>query len=154
MRQVTEQAIDQVAKIIAEAAKLPLYDAAYALWCQKYRLDELEGRMPPSDEEVAINRAMTSEQWWAKYRSERDHAYEGPMFVLVKRAQPRVGDAEIRQAIIDAVKFYDDCERYFRWDGDFWDCVVRAVAQAQRHHPHYLHTTYRDARNHLAYLMK
>ena len=64
---MTQEAIDQVTKIITEAAKLPLYDAAYALWCQKYRLDELE---------------------------------------------------------------------------------------AQRHHPYYLNTTYRDARNHLAYMMK
>src|SRR5580692_694119 len=70
MREITQEAIDQVARIVAEAAKLPLPDAAYSLWCQKYRLDELEGRMPPSPEEVAINRAMTSEQWWAKYRRE------------------------------------------------------------------------------------
>ena len=154
MRQITQGTIDQVAKIVAEAAKLPLPDAAYALWCQKYRLDELEGRMPPSPEEVAINRTLTPEQWWTKYRYERDHAHEGPMFALVKRAQPRASDAEIRQAIIDAVKFYDDCEKYFKWDGDFWDCVVRAVAQAQRHRPHYLDTTYRNARNHLAYVMK
>jgi hypothetical protein len=154
MRQMTPEAIDRVAKIVAEAAKLPLYDAAYSLWCQKYRLDELEGRMPPSPEEVAINRAMTSEQSLAKYRSERDHAHEGPMFALVKRAQPRASDDDIKLAIIDAVKFYDDCEKYFKWDGDFWDCVVRAVAQAQCHHPHYLDATYRDARNHLAYMMK
>jgi hypothetical protein len=52
------------------------------------------------------------------------------------------------------VKFHDACEKHFKWDGDFWDCVVRAVAQAQRDHPHYLDTTYRNARNHLAYLMK
>jgi hypothetical protein len=53
MRQMAQEAIDQVAKIVAEAAKLPLPDAAYSLWCQKYQLDELEGRMPPSPEEVA-----------------------------------------------------------------------------------------------------
>jgi hypothetical protein len=154
MREMTQEAIDRVARIVAEAAKLPLPDAAYSLWCQKYRLDELEGRMPPSPEEVAINRAMTPEQWWAKYRRERDHAHEGPMFALVKRAQPGAGDADIRNAIIDAVKFHDDCEKYFKWDGDFWDCVERAVAQAQRYHPGYLDTTYRDARHHLAYVMK
>jgi hypothetical protein len=153
MRQMSQEAIDQVARIVAEAAKLPLSDAAYALWCQKYRLDELEGRMPPSAEEVAINRAMTPEQWWVKYRHVRDHAHEGPMFALVKRAQPRANDSDIRQAIIDAVKFYDDCEKFFKWDGDFWDCVVHAVAQAQHNHPHYLDTTYRDARHHLAYMM-
>ena len=51
------------------------------------------------------------------------------------------------------MKFYDDCEKY-KWDGDFWSCVERAVAQAQRDHPGYLDTTYRDARHHLAYVMK
>jgi len=37
------------------------------------RLDSLENRYP-SDEEVRINRAMTPEQWLAKYRYEREHA--------------------------------------------------------------------------------
>jgi hypothetical protein len=52
------------------------------------------------------------------------------------------------------VKFYDDCEKYFKWDGDFWDSIERAVARAQRDHPGYLDTTYRDAHHHLAYVMK
>ena len=68
--------------------------------------------------------------------------------------ETRASDADLRQAIIEAVKFYDDYEKHFKWDGDFWDCVARAVALAQRDHPQYLDTTYRDARNHLAYLMK
>ena len=61
---------------------------------------------------------------------------------------------ELKAAIIEAVKFDDDCFKYFKWDGDFWDCVVRAVAQEQRKHPGYLDTNYRDARNHVAYYMK
>ena len=32
MRQITQDAVNQIAKIIAEAAELPLADAAYALW--------------------------------------------------------------------------------------------------------------------------
>lgn len=152
MYRITQEAVDEIAAIIADAGKLPLHDAAYALWRQMSRLDRLEGR--PTPEKVRINRTLSPEQWQAKYRYEREHADEGPMFGYLKRAKPRAGDAEVRQAIIDAVKFYDDCEKYFKWDGDFWDCVVRAVALAQRDHPQYLDTTYRDARNHLAYLMK
>jgi len=53
-----------------------------------------------------------------------------------------------------AVQFDDACSDHFKWEGDFWDCVVRAVAQAAKKHPHYLDATYRDARNNLAYLMK
>jgi hypothetical protein len=153
MRQITQEAVDEIADIIARAAQSPLNDAAYELWRQMSRLDSLEQRYP-TDEEVRINRAMSPEQWFEKYRHKRDHAYEGPMFGYVKRAHPRADDHDIKQAIIEAVKFDDECSRYFKCDGDFWDCVVRAVAQAAKKHPDYLDTTYRDARNYLAYLMK
>jgi hypothetical protein len=152
MYQVTPEAIEQIADIIADAGRLPLDDAAYTLWRQMPRLDNLEGR--PTDEEVRINRALSPEQWRAKYRYEREHAHEGPMFDYLERAKPRASEADLKQAIIEAVKFYDDCEKHFKWDGDFWDCVERAVAQAQKYHPQYLDTTYRDARNTLAYYMK
>jgi len=72
----------------------------------------------------------------------------------VKRAHPRASDDAIRQAIITAVKFEGAAEAHFNCDGDFWDCVVRAVAQAARQYPDFLETTYRDARNNLAYYMK
>ena len=49
------------------------------------------------------------------------------MFGYVKRAHPRASDDAIRQAIITAVKFEGAAEAHFKWDGDFWDCVVRAV---------------------------
>jgi hypothetical protein len=144
--------IDKVTDIVAEAATLPLPDAAFALWCQRYRLDTFEGR--PTEEEVRVNRSLSPEQWKAKYRFERDHADEGPMFGYLKRAHPRADDAAIAQAIITAVKFEDECFMQFKWDGDFWACVVQAVAQATAKFPDYLDTTYRDARNNVAYYMK
>lgn len=76
------------------------------------------------------------------------------MFGYLKRAHPRADDAGIKQAIITAVKFEDECFKHFKWDGDFWACVVRAVAQATSKFPGYLDTTYRDARNNVAYYMK
>lgn len=143
---------DELSAIIAGAAKQPLLDAAYGLWRQRYRLDSIEGR--PSAEEVRINRTLTPEQFGAKYRWEREHAHEGPIFGYMKRAHPRADDQAIRQAIITAVKFEDAYNKHFDWNADFWDCVVRAVAQAARKYPDYLETTYRDARNDLAYYMK
>ena len=143
---------DAISAIIASAAKQPLLDAAYELWRQRYRLDTIAGR--PTAEEVRVNRTLTPEQFSAKYRSERDHAHEGPMFGYLKRAHPRADDRAIREAIITAVKFEDAYNKHFDWNGDFWDCVVRAVAQAARKYPFYLETTYRDARNDLAYYMK
>lgn len=153
MPQISPQAIDQIAKILAEASRLPLQDAAFALWIQMSRLDSLEERYP-SAEEVRINRAMSPKQWFAKYRLEREHAYEGPMFGYLKRTHRHASDDDIKHAIIEAVHFDDACSDHFKWEGDFWDCVMRAVAQAAKKHPNYLDTTYRDARNNLAYHMK
>ena len=138
--------------IVGSAAKQPLLDAAFELWRWRYRLGSIEGR--PTAEEVRVNRILTPEQIDAKYRRDRDHAHEGPMFGYLKRAHPHADDAAIRQAIIIAVKFEDATFRHFNWNGDFWNCVVRAVAQAARQYPGFLETTYRDARNNVAYYYK
>src|SRR5215468_9012058 len=97
----------EISNIIADAAPLPLLDAAYALWRRRYRLDTLEGR--PTAEEVRINRTLTPEQFSAKYRRDRDHAQDGAAFNHLKRAHPRADDGAIKQAIITAVKFEDAC---------------------------------------------
>ncbi|MET4390188.1 pyruvate/2-oxoglutarate dehydrogenase complex dihydrolipoamide acyltransferase (E2) component [Bradyrhizobium sp. F1.4.3] len=115
-------------------------------------MDTIERRS--STEEVRVYRTLTPEQISAKYRSDRDHASEGPMFGYLKRAHPHADDEAIRQAVIVAVKFEDATFTHFNWNGDFRDCVVRAVAQAARQYPDFLDTTYRDARNNLAYYMK
>jgi hypothetical protein len=152
MDQAEPSAEQQIAAIIARAAKQPLLDAAFEIWCRRYRLDTLEER--PTAEEVRINRTLTPEQFSAKYRSDRDHAHEGAMFGYVKRAHPHAGDNAIRQAIITAVKLEDATFTHFNWNGDFWDCGVRAVAKAAAQYPGFLETTYRNARNNLAYYMK
>ncbi len=145
----------EVAKIIAEAAPLPLLDAAYALWRRRYRLDTLERR--PTPEEVEINRAMTPEQFSVKYRWQRDHAHEGPAFTHLKRAHRRVDDDAIKQAIITAVKFEDACFRYFEQSGDdveYWQRCLNAVARARKDFPGFLEDTYRTAANDVAYYYK
>jgi hypothetical protein len=152
MNRTEPSAEEQIEAFIASAAKQPLLDAAFELWRWRYRLDSIEGR--PTAEEVRINRTLSPQQMAEKYRYDRDHAHEGSMFGYVKRAHPRADDNAIRQAIITAVKFEGATEAHFKWDGDFWDCVVRAVAQAAAEYPDFLETTYRDARNNLAYYMK
>jgi len=152
MKQTGPSPEDQIAEFIASAAKQPLLDAAFELWRWRYRLDSIEGR--PTAEEVRINRTLTPEQISAKYRWDRDHAHEGPMFGYLNRAHPRADDAAIRQAVITAVKFEDATFTHFSWDGDFWACVVRAVARAAAQYPDFLETTYRDARNNVAYYYK
>ncbi|WP_248883115.1 hypothetical protein [Bradyrhizobium japonicum] len=150
MNQIEPSAAELIAAIVASAAKQPLLDAAFELW--RYRLDSIKGR--PSAEEVRVNRTLAPEQFRAKYRYDRDHAHEGPMFDYVKRAHPRASDDAIRQAIITAVKFEDATFEHFNWNGDFWDCVVRAVARAAAQYPDFLEATYRDARNNVAYYYK
>jgi hypothetical protein len=152
MDQTETSAEQQIAAFIDSAAKQPLLDAAFELWRWRYRLDSIEGR--PTAEQVRINRTLTPEQISAQYRRDRDHAHEGPMFGYLKRAHPRADDAAIRQAIITAVKFEDATFTHFSWDGDFWACVVRAVARAAEQYPDFLETTYRDARNNVAYYYK
>lgn len=152
MEQRQQSAADEIAVIIASAARQPLLDAAFELWCRRHRLDSIEGR--PTDEEVSINRTLTPQQFSAKYRRDRDHAHEGPMFGYLKRAHPDASDDAIRQAITTSVKFEDATFAHFNWNGDFWECVVRAVARAAAQYPDFLETTYRDARNNVAYYCK
>jgi hypothetical protein len=56
----------------------------------------------------------------AEIKHERDFAQDGPAFDRLKRAHPQAADAELKQAIIDAVTFDEECFRNFHSDrGDF-----------------------------------
>jgi hypothetical protein len=124
----------ELQEIIAEAAALPLPDAAYAVWRCRYRLNRIEGR--PTDEQVRIFRAMSPAEQAANMRHDRDYAQDGPAFTHLKLAHPRASDAEIKQAIIAAVRFEDACFKYFVQDGtDYWERCVRAVALAAKESP-------------------
>jgi hypothetical protein len=78
----------------------------------------------------------------------------------LKRTHPQADDAQLKAAIVAAVKFDDDCFSHLTrdgakyWEGDYWENVTRAVARAAQDHPDYLEITYRDARNRVAYNMK
>ncbi len=144
----------EVAGIIADAAPLPLLDAAYALWRQRYRLDTLEGR--PTAEEIRINRTLTPEQFSAKYRDDRNHAQDGPAFSHLKRAHPRADESAIREAIVTAVKFEDACFRHFEQQttAEYWQRCVHAVALARKDYPDFREGTYLQATNDVAYYYK
>jgi len=143
--------------LIAEAAALPLRDAAYALWRQKMAFERLEGREWPSHNlgtpEAAENSLAAIR---ARIKYEHDCAQDGPTFDRLKRAHPDATDDELKQAVLAGVKFDDDCFKYFRYGRaeDFWDMCVRAVECAAQDNPPFLEKTYRDARNYVAYCMK
>jgi hypothetical protein len=143
--------------LIAEAAALPLPDAAYALWRQKSTFERLElRRWEPKDMSTPAAQEKSMREITAQIKLEHDFAQDGPTFDRLKRAHPRAGDAELKAAIVAAVKFDDDCFRYFSYGRaeDYWASVIRAVALAARDNPPYLETTYRDARNWVAYNMR
>ena len=144
----------EIKAIVAEAAFLPLADAAYAVWRRRYRLNTLENR--PTDEQVRAFRAMSPPEQAASMCHDRDYAHEGPTFGYLKSAHPRAGDVEIKRAIIATVRFEDACFKYFVQDSivDYWDRCVRAAARAAKENPGYLESTYQQARNDVAYYYK
>ena len=85
MSQMTQEAIDEIAEIIAKVAPLPLKDAAWALDERMRRLDTLEGR--PTADQVRRFRTMTPEQQSQHMRDERTHA-EQRADVRLSEAQP------------------------------------------------------------------
>jgi hypothetical protein len=151
---ISDSAMTEVEKIIAEATRLPLIDAAYALWRQSPRLDTLEGQ-PMTAEEYAAVAALPIAEIVARMDHEHDHAEDGRTFGRLKRAHPHADDADAKAAIIMAVKFDDDCFRYFESErGDFAERVERAVTRAAKDNPGYLERTYQRAKNYVGYFMK
>jgi hypothetical protein len=147
----------RVDELIREAAALPLADAAYAIWRQKNTFEHLEGRVWPRRDlstPEAVEKSNRESQAQLKY--EHDFAQDGPTFDRLRRAHPGAREDELKQAIISAVKFNDDCFRYFSYGRaeDYWELCIRAVERAAKENPPYLETTYRDARNYVAYCMK
>jgi hypothetical protein len=144
--------------LIARAAALPLRDAAYFIWRENLTFERLEPRTWPRASTATPEVSEASMRDFAALRKLlRDTAQDGPAFARLKSAHPLADDAEARRAIIAAVKFDDDCFRYFSYGNgaNYLDNVEPAVARAARENPPpYLETTYRDARNWVAYNMK
>lgn len=142
--------------IIGAAARLPLRDAAYMVWREKTTFERLEGRVwPPRDFSTAEAAEKSMEEIAARIKYEHDFAEHGPSVDRLKRAHPKASDTELKAAIVAAVKFDDDCFRYFSYgSADYLENVPSAVARAANDHPDYLPRTYRDAENWVAYNMK
>jgi hypothetical protein len=148
-----------VRDLIARAAALPLRDAAYFIWRENSTFEQLEPRTWPRADPSAPPEVWEKSlrEFAALRKREHDTAQDGPAFARLKCAHPQADDAQARLAIIAAVKFNDDCFKYFSYGKgeDYLENVEPAVARAARDNPPpYLETTYRDARNWVAYNMK
>lgn len=139
-------------EILAEARSLPLKDAAFLLWRECSKLDVLAWRsMPPAVRDLF--RSGPPSESSVEIRS--DHAEDGLTFDRLKLTHPGTDDAEVRQAIIAAVRFDDACFGYFnKIKGEFGERYERAVEFAERDHPGYLELTYQRARYYVSYYMK
>ena len=143
---------ETIARTIAEASVLPLNDAAYLLWRECSTLDLLAWRaMPTNVRGLFRSRPENS----IEVRFEHDNPEDGLTFDRLKLTHPGADDAEVRQAIIAAVRFDDACFGYFeKIKGEFGARFKRAVELAARDHPGYLALTYQRARYYISYYMK
>jgi hypothetical protein len=145
---------ETIARTIAEASVLPLKDAAYLLWRECGKLDLLAWRAMPPNVRNLFRSGRAGENS-TEVSVEHDHPEDGLTFDRLKLTHPRVDDAELRQAIIAAVRFDDCCFGYFdKIKGEFGARFKRAVELAAREHPGYLGLTYQRARYYISYCMK
>ena len=153
VRPMTEDE-ETIARTIAEASVLPLKDAAYLLWRECSTLDLLAWRaMPPHIRDLFRSRRAGGNSTEVNF--EHDHPEDGLTFDRLQLTHPGVDDAEVRQAIIAAVRFDDACFGYFdKIKGEFGARFKRAVELAARDYPGYLDLTYQRARYYISYYMK
>jgi hypothetical protein len=72
---------ETVDDILAQVAILPLADAAYALWRQKVRFEQLEHRSwPPRDHSTPEATEKSIQESRAQIKYEHDFAQDGPTF--------------------------------------------------------------------------
>jgi hypothetical protein len=145
---------ETIARTIAEASVLPLKDAAYLLWRECAKLDLLAWRAMPPNVRNLFRSSRTGGNS-TEVSIEHDHPEDGLTFDRLKITHPNVDDAELRQAIVAAVRFDDCCFGYFdKIKGEFGARFKRAVELAAREHPGYLGLTYQRARYYISYYMK
>jgi hypothetical protein len=149
-----------VVTAIERAAQLPLKDAAYFLWMQKYQLDreDLPSPLPAAqpqnlaDPEMFRRTVLTA---IANVHKERTTAHNGSTFGRLKTAHPEVGDQDLQNAIKAAVKLDVDCTRHFSYsESGLWGDAHRAIEFARKENPDFLESTYEAAKWHMCWAMR
>ncbi|EKS38668.1 hypothetical protein [Afipia clevelandensis] len=143
------------ARLIAEAATLPLRDAAFALWWQRSTFIREGEAASPQDLSNRADAIVYGQMLADALAQDRIAAPGSGAILRLRRAHPLANDAELRDVILAVVKFDDDCNRFFANDStDYWQQVERAVDRASRLSPGYLGTTLRHTRYQLAKSMR
>jgi hypothetical protein len=138
-----------IAKIMIEAERLPLLDAAYHLYKKKNDLDRLERIQPPPQGE---NWAW---QFTQQIMKERAGGYEAATFGRLKRAHPEADEAELAQALKASIKLDVDCLRHYSDDSpNHGKNLIRAIELARKDNPGFQEATYAAAFQDLAMAMR
>lgn len=140
---------------------LPLLDAAYQLWIQKYQLDREEMPLPsksPGDAvhplDGAVFRKLVNEAV-ARIMQERKTAHDGKTFSRLKEIHPGASDDDLKSAIKRAVKFDTDCTRNFAYKSpNYFDDCRRAVELSRVENPGFSDETYKRAERNLLFAMR
>jgi hypothetical protein len=152
--------MSEIDRGIDDASKLPLFDAAYALWRMKGQLDRVDPQQEATHPQPVD---LKDERAWgrvvraaiANVLHEHNTAHEGPTFGRLKRAHPEAKDEDLKRAIKAAVKLDGDCTRFFSYkESRYLDDVTRAVNLAKKENPGFQEQTYESASHHLAVMMR
>ena len=100
--------MSELNKIIEDASRLPLYDAAYELWRRRSDLDGLQSAPPPKAERADLTNPVVFrrivQDVMANLRQERETAHDGATFHRLKQAHPDALDEDLKQAIKAVIK--------------------------------------------------
>ena len=146
-----------IARIMTEAGRLPLPDAAYYLYMKKAELDRLEPatHRPPPEPQSWAYVTQVVRQVTQQIAKERAEGYEAATFDRLKRAHPEASEAELARALRAGIKLDVDCFRHYSAKGsDCYQDVVRAIGRAKAENPGFQEATYRAAEHHLAWAMR
>ena len=152
--------MSELDRAIDDASKLPLFDAAYALWRMKGQLDRVDPQQEatqPQPVDLKDKRALgrVVRAAIANVLHERNTAHEGSTFGRLKRAHPEAKDEDLMRAIKAAVKLDGDCTRFFSYkEPSYLDDVRRAIELAKKENPGFQEQTYESASYHLAVMMR
>ena len=136
---------------------LPLLDAAYRLWIERYRLDREEAPIQPRPsagvisppDDVVIRKAIQN------VVPERTTAPEGKMLARLKAIHPESNNDDLKSAIKRAVKFDSDCAINFSYRSpNYFDDCKRAIELSRIENPGFSDETYRHAERHLMFVMR
>jgi hypothetical protein len=149
------RAVPITRKILAEAAALPLRDAAWKLWSTRdFFIREAEHEAPsyPADSERAEAYGAT---FAASLKRDREAAPDSDLVARLRLTHPDAGERTLTDAVRAAVAFDDACFKGYAFDvADDWERACRAVASAAVSYPGYLETTLQAVRMRVATAMR